>query len=110
MKMKMRREEPERLPHQLRADEAFEKAVQALDQPFQKILRAVGDLLHVPGRHLCEEDEGERHQPSHDHRVGDRKTPRPGDLHGLLRQPVLLAGDDRRTGVHGRDRQGHESR
>ena len=93
-----RRKEPERLPNQLRSEEAFEKAVQALNQPFQKILRPVGHLLHVPCRHLCEDDEAERHNPGDDHRIGDRETERPGDLQRFLREAVTLGGGDRVAG------------
>ena len=47
MKMKIVREEPERPLDQMRADDAFEKAVEAFDEPLEKVLRAVGHLLHA---------------------------------------------------------------
>ena len=49
---------------QVSAHDAFEKAVEALDEPLQEVLRAVRDLLHVPRRELGEDDEAERRRSS----------------------------------------------
>ena len=89
--MKIVREEPERPPDQVRTDDAFEEAVEALDEPLQEVLRAVRHLLHVPRRELREDDEADGDDPGDDHRVGDREAERPRDLDGPLRQVVFLA-------------------
>ena len=57
--MKMRGEEPERPPDQMRTDDAFEKAVEAFDEPLQEVLRPVRHLLHAPRRELREDDEAD---------------------------------------------------
>ena len=87
--MKMVREEPERPLDQVRADDALEQVVEALDQPLEKVLRAAGHLRHAPRRELREDDQADRDDPGHDHRVGDREPERPGDLDRLLREAVL---------------------
>ena len=92
------------------ADDAFQKAVEALDQPFQEVLRAVRDLLHVARRELGEDDEAQGDDPGDHHGVGDRKAERPGDLDGLLRQAVFLRlGDCRRVAVRPRVRRRDEA-
>ena len=48
-----RGEEPERPLDQVGADDAFEQAVEALDQPLEKVLRPAGNLRHVPRRELA---------------------------------------------------------
>jgi len=49
------------------------KPVQACDEPFQEVLRSVGNLLHIPRRHTCKEKlENTATNPGHDHGIGDR--------------------------------------
>ena len=98
-------EEPERPPDQMRADDAFQEAVEALDQPLQKILRALRHLLHVPGRDLREDDEAQRDDPGDEHGVGDRETERPRDLQRFLREAVTLGGGGDRVAGRQRDSQ-----
>ena len=43
-----RRKEPERPLDQVRANDAFQKIVKTLDQPFQEILRSAGNILSCP--------------------------------------------------------------
>src|SRR5205823_11565910 len=82
-------EEPEGSLDKMVADDPFEETVEALDEPFQKVLRAVGNLLHRPRRVLSKENQRDCDDPHYDHRVGDRKAERPGDLDGLLRQAMF---------------------
>ena len=42
-----RGEEPERLLHQVRADDALEQPVDAFDEPLEQVLRAARDLRHL---------------------------------------------------------------
>ena len=71
-----RPKEPERLLHEVRADDALEQPVETFDQPFQQVLRARGDLGHAPRRHLREHDQAQRDDPRHDHGIGDREAER----------------------------------
>ena len=84
-----RAEEPERALDQVRADDALEQAVDALDDPLQEVLRAARDLRHRLRRAAGEEDQPDRDDPRHDHRVGDRKSEGSRHLHGALREPVF---------------------
>src|SRR5258707_8032010 len=59
-------------------DNSFQKVVQALDKPFPEILRPGGNLLDVARGNLCENNQSDRHYPSHYHRVGNRKRTDPG--------------------------------
>src|SRR5262249_56161056 len=77
-------EEPERSFDQMRPYDAFEKAVQPLDEPLEKILRPIGHLLHVPRRELRKDDQSDRDDPGDDHRIGDRKAEGTSDLYGAL--------------------------
>jgi hypothetical protein len=82
------REEPERPLHQVRANDGFQKAVQALHEPFQQILRPAGHAFHIPRRAPGEDDQADGHDPTDDHRIGDEAAP-PLELDGRLRQTVL---------------------
>ena len=89
MKMKIVAKNQNVLFDQVTADDAFEQAVEALEQPFQQVLRAARHLAHFPRRDLCKEDQAQRDDPRHDHGVGDRKAEEAADLDGFLRQAVL---------------------
>ncbi len=99
------------LLHQPRADDALQEVVQALDQPFPEVLRALGDILHAAGRHLRKDNQTQRHQPGHHHGVGDDKGAEggvdAGERHRALGQAVLLrlgcTGLARRSFGLGRD-------
>ena len=91
-----RGKKPERPLDQARADDAFQKTVQALDEPFQQILRSAGNTFHVPCCEPSKNDQPHRHDPAHDHRIGDRKAEGAGDLNCLLRQAVFLRFSARR--------------
>ena len=69
---------PERALEQARADDFFQKIVESPDEPFQKILRSARDTFHVPCCHPGENDQPERHDPAHNHRICDRETERDG--------------------------------
>jgi hypothetical protein len=66
-------------------DDPFQKTVEAFDQPFQKVLCSVGNLLRLARGYLRENDESQRHNPRDDHGIGDREAERPPDFLGLLR-------------------------
>ena len=99
-----RGKEPERPLDQMPADDALEKPVQALHQPFQKILGAARHLGHLARRHLSKNDQAHRDDPRDDHGVGDRKAERARDLDGLLRQAVFGRCSDRLRLLGHRDR------
>ena len=73
----------------MRADDAFEKAVEALDQPLEKVLCAAGNLLHPARRDLGKDNEAEGDDPRDHHRIRDRKAKWPGDFDRLLRETVF---------------------
>ena len=87
---------PKRPLDQVRADDAFQKIVKTLDKPFQEILRSAGNTFHVPCCEPGKNDQPHRHDPAHDHRIGDREAEGAGDLDCLLRQGVFLRFSDRR--------------
>src|SRR5437763_9976036 len=64
-----RGEKPEGLFHQLPTDNVFEKIVEALDQPFPKILRASRDGFDFARRDLREEKDAGGHEPGHAHGI-----------------------------------------
>ena len=80
--------EPERSVNQVPANDAFQKPVQTLDEPFAEVLCSLRDLLHVPRGDLGEHDQAGSHDPGDDHGVGDREAEETDDLVGLLRQTV----------------------
>ena len=67
-----RREEPERLLHQSRSDDAFEKTVKSLHQPFPEVLRARRHFLNFPGGEPGKHNHAHRHNPRHQHGIGDK--------------------------------------
>src|SRR5262249_59136557 len=80
-----RGEEPERAPHQMRTDDALEKAVEAFDQPFQEVLASFGYLLHVARGELRKDNEADGNDPGDDHRIGDGEPEWARDLYRALR-------------------------
>ena len=102
-----RAEEPERPADQMRADDAFQKPVEAFDQPLQEILRSLRHLLHAPGRELRKDDEAHGDDPGDEHGVGDGKAERTRDLDGLLRQAMFLARRGRHRGAGSEDPRHH---
>ncbi len=81
--------EPKRALDQVPADDALEQTEEAFHEPFQKVLRAAGNLRHASRCHLGEHDEAHGDDPRHDHGVRDRKAEGPRDLDGVLRQAVF---------------------
>src|SRR5207253_3039228 len=82
--------EPERPLDEMPANDSLQKSVQSLNKPFPEILCPFRYWLHVPRRYLRENDQAQRSNPSNDHGVGDRQPEEADDLHGLLREAVLL--------------------
>src|SRR5262245_28666469 len=76
--------DPERPVDQVRANDSFQKTVEALNEPFKKVLCSFGNFLHLPRSHLSKNDESQRHNPSDDHGIRDRETEGAGELDGLL--------------------------
>ena len=56
-------EKPKGFLHQIPANDAFEKIVETLHQPFPKILGTARNRLDVTGRHLGEKDHADRDNP-----------------------------------------------
>ena len=67
------------------------KLVQTLHQPFQEVLRPRGHQLHLAGGELGENNQRHRHDPRHQHRIGDRKTSNLPQVHRVRSQCVLPA-------------------
>ena len=89
---------------EVRADDAFEQVVEALDQPLEKVLCAAGNLRHPARGDLGKDDEADGDDPRNHHRVRDRKTEGPGDFDSTLRKAVLHGfgqrEQDRVEGAH----------
>ena len=65
---------PEGFLDQFGAEDAFEKIVEAFDEEFPKVLRALGDELHIAGGDLGADRRGPGPDPPGDqHGIGDGK-------------------------------------
>src|SRR5215468_3136359 len=60
---------PERSPHQVRADDAFQKCIKSLDQPFPEILCSFRHRFHAPRSNLSKHDEAKCNNPSGHHGI-----------------------------------------
>src|ERR1043165_553645 len=72
------------------ADNPLQEVVQAFDHPLPEILRPARNLFGVPHGYAGKDNEAEGHDPAYQHRVGDRKTKRPGNLRRLLWHPMFF--------------------
>ena len=95
----------------MRANDSFQKFVQAFNQPLQEILGSIRYLLHVPRSDLGKNDQAQGHDPAHHHGVGDGETEGAGDLVRLWREDVflLLGGCRRCTLLFGIGLTGHSA-
>src|SRR5438874_8016591 len=75
------RKKPKTFPHQLAADDVFQKTMEAFNQPFPKILDAAGNRFHPASGNLCENNDHSRDDPRHQHGVCDSKTMTEVDQH-----------------------------
>src|SRR5438128_7480412 len=64
-----RGEKPKRFADKIAPDDALEKIVKTLNQPFPKILNAARDRIDFSRRQLRKNDDRRRHDPRHQHRV-----------------------------------------
>ena len=83
-----RREEPKGLFDQVRPDDAFEKLVKTLDQPFPEALCARRHVLNFSRGAAREQNQPQGDNPGDHHRVGDKEFVAEKRL-GFLRDAVL---------------------
>src|ERR1043166_6159601 len=82
--------EPEGPLGQVWSNDSGQELVKSLEQPFQKILGAPGDLLHASCGELSKYDQAHGYDPADNHRIGDRKIEGASDLYCLRRKAVFL--------------------
>jgi hypothetical protein len=71
MKQKEGAEEPEGLLDQILAKDVAKEVVERFHQPFDKVLQPGGHHLDLPGGHLRQQDQAQRHRPRDHHRAGE---------------------------------------
>jgi hypothetical protein len=88
--MKIVAKNQKRLMDQVGANDAFQKSIETLNEPFEKILCSSRNLLHLPRSKLGKDDQAQRNHPTDDHGIGDREAKQMPDLDSFLRQAVFL--------------------